>query len=414
MSLGVWVVDIGLPGGTVKYASSGFGSLTGGSYSARVLSWGRIPFQVSDRSGAVAASETSCDIADTDRLFARVTEGPLRDTVEGSSVVISYANPLLASSSWYTAFTGVITKWNWPSEMRASIVARTDDLSLRRKMPRSTWLLSAADWPNILPDAVGQYANLVYGIQDSQGYKATGMVNCHCVDTGLFQYVVAAGPISIGRVYKSGVAVSFGTKIEDRGGKTFTTAVLAATAGTAKVTADVSGYDCTTPGGGSPTSNPATMLAHALSNFSFGDWKSGAWLSTSARIDATYLAAMQTYFTQRGYRGGRIIDAASTGYDQIRDWLQTFEAKGWWTAGGKLALKIEDPTDTGIYIASPRAINEAGFTFDFDDQALVTDLVANYNLQAVDGQFMSTVNPSKPKVYSEAPDVLNLSWWSVE
>jgi hypothetical protein len=413
MALGVWVVDIGLPGGAVKYGASGFSSLTGGSYSPRVLSWGSLDRQVSDRGGTIAAAETSFDIADTDRLFAQVTEGALRESVVGSSVVIKHADPLLASSSWYTGFTGVIAKWNWPEPMRASIVVRTDDLALRRKVPRSTWLLGPADWPNILPEAVGKYAAIVYGSQDSGPYNKTGMVECHCVNTGTFQYVVTAGITNIAQVYADGIAASFGQRTETRGGKTFTTVVMAADQGTKKLTADVYGYDCTASGGGNMTTNPATILAHFLSNFCFGDWQTGAWISTSTRIDATYLAAAEADFTG-GARGGRVVSSASNGYDQIRDWLQTFEYKGWWRGLGTLAIKPENPTDTGIYIASPRAINEADWSEAYDDQAVVTDLVANYNFQPVDSQYMSTVNPSKPKIYSEAPEVLDMSWLAVE
>jgi hypothetical protein len=414
MALGVWVVDIGLPGGTVKYGAAGFGSLTGGSYSPRVLSWGSLDRQVSDRGGTIAAAETSFDLADTDRVFARVTEGALRESVVGSTVVIKHADPLLASSSWYTGFTGVLAKWLWPEPMRASIVARTDDLALRRKVPRSTWLLGPADWPNILAEAVGKYASIVYGSQDSGPYNKTGMVECHCVNTSTFQYVVAAGLVNVGQVYADGVAAGFGQKTEFRGGKTFTTVIMAADQGVKRLTADVYGYDCVTPGGGSMTTNPALILAHFLSNFCFGDWQTGAWLSTSARIDATYLAAAVTDFTARGVRGGRVVSDASNGYDQIREWLQTFEYKGWWTGLGALAFRAEDPTDTGIYVASPRAINEADWSEAYDDQAVVTDLVANYNYQPVESQYMSTVNPSKPKIYSEAPEILSMNWLAVE
>ena len=300
---------------------------------------------------------------------------------------------------------------------------------MRRKVPRSTWLLGPADWPNIASKAVSKYASIVYGSQDSGPYNKTGMVECHCTNRTLFQWVVTAGLTNVAQVYLDGVATSFGQRTEIRGGKTYTTVILTAPAfhtpdgsGTGSeptidgstVTADVYGYDCATSGGGAMTTNPATIDAHFLSNFCFGDWKTGAWLSTSARIDATYLAAAEADFTARGIRGGRVISAASNGYDQIREWNQTFEYKRWWTGSGTLAMKPENPTDTAIYIASPRAINEADWSESYDDQAVVTDLVAQYNYQPTDSQYMSTVNPSKPKIYSEAPEVLNMNWLAVE
>jgi hypothetical protein len=219
-------------------------------------------------------------------------------------------------------------------------------------------------------------------------------------------------------VYDAGVAVAatdYVVSTEEIGGRLWTV-IDFTSARTGDVTADVTGYDLVDPDGAQVGTNPADQIGHYLDNFVFGDWARGAWLAASGRIDTERLSELSTVLAQRGFRGGRVIAEPTGGYDEIAAFLNTFDLVAWWTARGKLAFALEDPCDLRIYPESTAsrliARQAAGWAYRWDDQHIVTAVIAQFNRKL--GEPMSTLEVLDPKRPAEASDTMAMAWLAVE
>jgi hypothetical protein len=133
-------------------------------------------------------------------------------------------------------------------------------------------------------------------------------------------------------------------------------------ANTNPVTVDAWGLS--TNGNGSTTEgdlieNPATQIEHALTNFVFNRWKSGAWKTpgTDSPIDTASITTLETYFDQRDERTG--VGHGLVGSNVLRrqssltflnNWAFQWQAAVWWNEDGELQFGVRDPENTNVYL----------------------------------------------------------------
>ena len=412
-----WLIELATPGGNKRYASQGYASAGSGHFGGLVLAWGTIRYELSDRSGIMCAAVTEIEIDDTSRTWAQLVEGSSADSVAGSAVTLFRAHPDCAEADWYTAFAGEIDSWEWVGPFRTRVRLRTADGPLRRPAPRAAWLITPVEFPDAHIDSLGQLAPIIYGHHDSSAHSNDGMVPCLRVGVG--EYLVSAGWLkSVDVVYTDGVVVSVsGYTVAHPmiGGRQFTRIDYVSDPGEdAVVTADVQGYEATGDGSGALIEDPLDELAHFVTNFVIGDYASGNWLATNAIIDAASFAG--TFFSDRDYSSSFHLAERRKGYDILAEWAVTTEARLYWTPGGKIAAKVEDPTETSIYPASPWFVPADLLEWRIvrDDRGRATSVAVEYVPDAVAGVYRQTLEVCEPDLADDYPEAIAHAWSSAQ
>lgn len=455
-NLNTWGLTLTFTGLTLRAASVGFNAATLGAFQGIVKSWSPIRYSVSDRGGSVPACEVTVSLTDYDRTIANYCEGIYRKYVVGGTAVIQLMSPI-APGNWLTLFTGVVAdRPRFTDLLTAELVLRTDDGFMQRQFPRSVWRINVSDFPHALPSLLNQPAPIVYGRHSSRGWTDYGFVPLMLVDTINFYYLVTIGrATTIENVYinKQLVGTSNWTYMSTlnslRGGKQYSMVSLTTTAyqvaydatnpgstwaglsaaqktsfiNGASVTADVQGVETGGDGLGTLIENPMSQLAHFLTNFVFGDWRSGYWLSQSTRLDATSVANMTSFFNGEvagGHRGSRRIAEQQTASTIISDWLTTWQTIAWWTNLGKLAFGVVDPTDQNhvfpVKGSDPSAaltasINDAGLKIATDgDRQVRRSTTFQYVRDATSNNYLSSVTATDQGANSDASEVVDMSW----
>ena len=413
---GAWipVVEMTMPGGTRKYAAEGFNSDSGGLYEPRVIEWETIVQQISDRSGNMGGIETGFTLADTDRSIARLIEGPYGDLVKKSPVVIKLAHPDYPASSWPVRFTGVVGSWGWPEPMKAHFTVRVDDLQLQRQVPKAAWLITQADFKNCPTDNVGAMAPLIYGHHSQETWSGDGAVTCIYVDNVGFRYLVcAARALLVPRVYVDGTIVTSGYTVTYPviAGRQYTLIDFTADKGESTITADVDGYEDVGDGTGELITAPTDLIAHFLSNWVFGDYRSGAWLATSSRIDTTKLASLASFLALRATAGayhlGEQVEAANV----LKNWLESFYLRGWWTLEGKLAFGVLDPTTPAPYSTTdPVLHDDAEWSMDYEEESVVSSITVSYVHSEAQQKYFQKIEVQDPTATESAEETLDQTW----
>jgi len=415
----VHLCEIDSPEGTtLRYSMRGYSSVGTGHYDGRVTDYGKIRRVLSPRGqGTLQSVKTFVELEDTDRAWAKLSEGEFADDIENSAIRIKLAHPEVAEADWLTRFAGIVDVWEWTGPMRVAVSAVGDDRPLIRKYPRGAWVINNVDWPNVPSDSIGQVTPLLYGKHDSALLSNTGMVPTIYVDNSGFRYMVCAGRAAdVSRVLKDGVPVGAGFTITNPiiRGKLYTLVDFAGDQGDSSIDVDVDGYENVGDGTGVWISNPADQLTHYLSNFVFGDYRSGNWLSDSSLVDSTTFATLASYFTNHSIEGSRRLSSQQKAKDVIAEWLQSLEARGWWTTEGTIAAGVEDPTIIDIYQDDPWIRWERDLNGPFrmvpDNHEQVTALTLNYAFSEADGSFAATTDVMRPSVENRFPDTLDLPW----
>ena len=410
-------VSIAFPGGTMRFASASISSVTGSHYTGRVLNWGAINYQRSDRGGQLAAVETRVTVDDTDRSIARVYAGASAGSVRGVAATIYLMTPDVASASWMTIFTGVVTKVSFPSPFVAEITLRTQDDQLQRKSPRGGWALTRQNWPNAEPENYGKMAPINYGTADSSKFQTTpALIPTYKIDGVTFRYLVCAGKAkSITRVFVDGVATPTGwtTEYVTRNGRIYTCLNFTTDQGDAEVTCDLVGFEAVGDGSGAVISNPATQWAHWISNFVLGDYTSGAWAANSSLIDSTSLTTAETRLTRIGATGSHYVADPLTGIEITARLCQTYKLRAWWNYAGKIVIAKDDPHVSNPYGGTRWRYyrDETGpFAFRDDDFQRKTRTVARSAYSASQQSYLQTLEVVADTATTELQDFLDMPW----
>ena len=407
---------VSLPGSTYRAASSHYTSAAGGHFYDRVLTWGQIPYVLSDRSGTLPSVQTTVRVSDEDRTLQRIYEGTRKDEIRGSAAVIYLMTPGVAYNT-ETLFSGIVTKLSFPAPFQAEFTLRTNDDQLQRVSPGGGWIPNRVTWPRAKADVFDKTTPLLYGLHDAS-YTQTGpgLAKCYLVDNVSHIYLVCAGKAkSITRVYVAGTETSSGNYTAGYttlGGRVFTTITFSSSIPTEsqEVTCDAQGYEPVGDASGTLITNPATQWAHRLTNFVLGDYMSGSWLSTNALIDSTYLTAAETYFTNLSARASTNEDEKRTGRDITAAYCKSFGMRSFWTRSGKVAMSYEN------IFAAPYAgtrlrwyRDELGqFSLVEDDFQVTNRIVLKQARSASQGTYLATLEVMDASVTSDIQDSIDL------
>lgn len=406
----VWLLELGLPGGTRRYSLDGANSASLGHYDGRLLSLGEI-HRATDRDYRLAAMEVQAEIDDTDMALGKLAEGSTGHQIPGSTAVIKLAAGGVATANWHTEATLLVDKLDFSQKRICTVTMRSDDLALNRAFPRDSIL---TDFPRADKTVTGDYATLIYGKYDSGG--AGGAVPLPLVDPTKNWYLVQRGRAkAVDRVCVGGIVASGWTATNVTvNGRWYTVVAFTVGQGTAAVTADVQGIDNTGDGTGALMENPATQLQHLLGNFVYGDWQSGSLLAlTTARLHQAYVDATSTYFTNHGTKGShRYAGAQRTGLAALEEWCASWRVRPFWTCSGLIGLRFQNPGDTTAPVAWLRPENHEldPITLPYDTQNVLDRVSVRYHPDAVLDDLTQTLEIRDPSARLAGSMSLDLPW----
>lgn len=410
-----WAANIAFPGANLRLSMGGYSALGLGHYAPRILNVSPITYQVSDRSGSVPALEISIDVADPVAELRTHIEGVTANEIRGtpSTLDLVALHPTITAAKWFRSFTGILAKPSYPGAGVVRLTLRVDDITFNRKAMQP-WRITRATWPAAKADVMGKAAPAIYGEQSAANHQTgPGLIPTMLVDTLAFRYLVCAGYAkSINRVYANGVAVS-GWTLEylTRGGRVWTVVKFSADQGDSVITVDMYGVETVGDGSGTLITSKALQHAHFLTNFVFGDWKSGAWLSTSARIDGSLTGAIASFLAARGGEGSLVVDATRTP-DAVVAALcneESFYAR--WTHLGTLAFGF-DGIFADAYATEPLdwySDDQGDLPMDEQDIDVTSGIQVQHVPSISQGTFLSSFLVEDLGALETAPEPLDLT-----
>jgi len=388
-----------------------------GLYEPRVMSWGgEFARGVSIRQNTLEFSSLDILLNDTDQVLARIFEGANRNAVRGSTVVLYLASRNVGAGDWLTLYAGRVETVGQPSPLVWAVQVAPRDLPLHREsIPKAT--IGRPSWPNATLDVLDADVPLIYGKHSSVGGTNTGAIPTKLVDQAGFRYLVCAGwAKALTIAYKDGVDVAasaYSITHPVVNGRLYTLIDFTATQGESIITCDVEGLESVGDGSGTLISDPAAIAQHLIVNFIYGDWRTGAWLSPStAPIDTTTFGT--TFFSARPnpIQASLYVATRRRGLDVLNDFLVSFEAKAYWTFDGKVALLVEDFSNSS-YVTGSFVLREdevTGWTLARPVGTLVDRVEAEYGLAAVDGSYRQKLVVADLVTGEVAPDKIQLPY----
>ncbi len=354
---------------------------------------------------------TPVELIDHDGAFASIVKGRYRDSIRGSSATIRLAEASISEADWFTEFDGILTAWD-PKDRVYTLSLRFDDRPLEMY---HTCKLSQSDWPAADSKVWGQQAPRPYGKHSSLGATKGGMLPTFPVDVARYRYLVCRGCAkSVDRVYVSGTQVTTGwtASYVTVNGSIYTVVTFTTDQKDAVVTVDIQGYETVGDGSGTLIEGPVDQLAHALKNWVWGEYRTGAWL-TAAPINAAAVTACAAYFTRKGLKGSGYIKDRFRGHDLLSGWLKSWRARGWWTNGGELAIGIEDhaiatPYPSPLYREDRHDIG--GSFKQATPETLLSSVAVKHMYSGSLGSYVQQLTVGDPDSTLEAEEPLEMLW----
>jgi len=415
------VFELDLKTGTTYKYSEAWAAASAGMYEGRVVQSGSIERSVSDSGFNLPDDSATVTIHDdVARTLEQVLMGSAVGSIAGTAARIKLASKTLASSKWFTLFSGVVSSFASPSPFLWTFSLKRDDKALKSLI--SIPAIQSYDWPNAPSDSLGISANVVYGKHSSTGTAVTGMVPTTYVDNSGFRYLISYGRISsLDAVYVDGVleaAANYALTYVETNGRSWSLVDFTSDQGaTADITVDCEGFETNGDGSsGAVIVNPATQLEHLLTNFVFGTWMTGSWLTTASYpINETYVAEVETYLSDKGIaKGSRVIPGSRKGIDVLNEWCSQFQVASFWTYAGKLAIRVDDHTTTG-YVSAPHFRQEISpepeaRAVTFSSRELVDEVRTEYIYSAADGDFQKQLTVKDGSKGHNAAESISLEW----
>lgn len=414
--------NLDLPGTTLRYAWAAGAVVGVGQYEANVIEVSRLMRATSDRSSSMEDSEQDITIDDTARTFAGIVEGPQGHLVQGSAFTQVLGSPNVPRAQWMDpVFAGQISGHSMVSTNRWRLTLRPADLPLRKFAPKAA--IAQVDWPNADPSVFAQYGPLLYGRHDSSQTTKAGAVPLVHVDTATFRYLLCWGRAQgIDAVYVNGTktaASNYSVVYDTVGGRLCTLVVFNASQGTAAISADARGYETAGDGSGTLITSPTDEIRHFLSQWVFGDYKTGLWLAESSLIDPASFNVTADFFARvSAVSAKRIFGPQRLGLEFLNEWSQAWQTRLFWTNGGKIGCRLEDYGHTALYrddqtgwIRYDRTPFEASYRPDWE--SLVSSVNVQHHYSAMAGKYLYAFEVRDPTRTFEAPDSLDLPWSAV-
>lgn len=413
---------------TRRYAGWPVASASLGGMSGKVINWGVIRRQVSDRDNSLTLNDTDVTIEDTDGSFVSALE-TLQHTMRGARATIKIGSDRVSVSDWVTVFDGFIDKWSMKSALIWNLELHPNDRFVLGPFPKVPIL--ASDFSSVVDKTIyGEFVPIIYGIHDSRGSSDAGMVPCPYVDTINFRYLVSHGWVTVDRVYNdaSGTftlisSADYTVTHRTINGRLYTMIDWDAPglANDVTVQADVTGYENVGDGSGT-TLTGVNALKHLIVNFMFGDYQGGNWLADgTAPVSTTTFSTVQTYLTDLGWEkvsvryGG---EQQTVGRDAINEFCKSLQLYVFFTRAGLLGVAKDDHRSTTLWYDQPQMVrydkdekgDDGSLQLDYDRDSLIDRLSVQYIYNSSDGKYVQTLEVRDLSSTEPAPDSLELPW----
>lgn len=414
---------------TRRYSMWPVSSASLGTMAGKVVEWGVIRRQVSDRDNALVFSDTDVTIEDTDGSFVSALE-TLQQTVRGTRATIKLGSDRVAVADWYTLFDGYVDTWSMKTALIWNLELHPNDRPLRNPFPKTPIL--PGDFPNVQDKTIyGEYVPLLYGIHDSRGSSDEGMVPCPYVDTIGFRYLVCQGwAKDVPRVYSNETGTFVLESASDYtithptiNGRLYTMIAWDAPGLSEDtiVRADVSGYEATGDGSGALLTG-VNCLKHLLVNFVYNDYQGGNWgADGTAPVNTASFTTVQSYLTDLVWEkvsvryGG---ENQTKAVDAINEFCKSLQLYVFNTRAGQVAVAADDHRTLTLWHDQPRWIRydkdekggDGSLQIDYDKDSLIDRLSIQYLFSSVDAKYVATTEVRDLSSTEESADSLDMPW----
>ena len=424
-------------GGLMRVSDQGTLDADGNWYEPRVPpgGWGDLFPQLSGRGGDLQALTTTVQFRDIEDRTISPTAIPQSTGPLGRGIKLAqcYRAPAqiviggvgLASSDYYTAFTGVVEKWTRADHATFTLSFRTDDAALTKPVPHRKF--SPIEWPLAFrppkESAAGggsvfdQYEPLVMGRCDSTGLGNSGLRRTYYADTVRGWYIVSLGAIGATgfRVFKNNVedVTAAWTRINPGvAGRTWTAVEWPGLTPEDVITVDCQGIDLGSYG---TYTNPANQLRFVLENMVWRDWNgTAASIAAPTHTDTTSFTALASDLGS--YESAPIIGGNEvTGQELLRQFLEGKGVQAWWTEAGKIGVVMWKTLASGSpYVSDPYIMQATDVLGPL--QLLEPTLVAPLDGLAVsylsgpDGTAQANLSVFHPRRITSQPQSLDNRW----
>ena len=426
-----FVFEMDIDGTTYRYGRHHTKSASLGFYESRVEHFGDIPREVQLRPGGLTESSVTVTLSDKDGAIASIVEGPAARMIYRSDARLKLVAEDVSADNFWTAYPGVIKKYPMSESYKWKFTVALDIRELRGllKLP----VISDYDFPNAGENAKGKYANAVYGTHEDSGVT-TGCVTCPLVDTVNDKYLPSFGWIDdVTKIYSDGSSLVASPVFSATGandwtyetinGRRYTLLTLSGEglSGTEVITANCNGLTDDgdgSQGGGSGTliTNPIGQIEHALANFVFNAWETGAFYTSSSAntpLSADRLSLAAAYYDVRGTEGSRVVEGGKTGQALLDEFCTELEVPMFFT-NGELAISADDHYVAATTMDWPWFTDTehivGNLSYDYDTSILVDEVTAKYMYSQADNKFFRTLRVKDPRPGWGVSEPLQQHW----
>lgn len=411
--------------GAFRFATRALGISGLGYFRGGIISIGEVSQDVSERTQGLSTLSTDVEIADDAGLSLHKVVASFQARLRGATVFLQdgvltnpYPPAAVKSGDWYTRFAGVLDSWEMTEPNVWRFGFRTNDQALRGDFPKRR--ITAIDWPNAFHLETGQLEPIVMGIHSALGLSGKGMIACLRVDGVGFVYLVSRGIVSVPRVYADGtlktVTTDYTITFPVVNGYRYTCIDFVSDPGSAAITCDVTGLTDKGDGTGTVITGPIEIALHVLSQFIYGDWKDGAWLSPdTAPVDLDSAWSTSQWFLRRGFEASLYIgDKLTTGVSLLDGLCESFEFRAYWTEDGKIAFAPLDHGIDRLYFDRPWSrgplTDDQGIAFPQNAQQINDKVSISYVPSNADGGFKRSLDMEDYRVAAQSKLNRETSW----
>jgi hypothetical protein len=359
---------------------------------ARVIRWGTLVRGVPSRGTSLETTTLEVTVADTDHDFAMLLSGSQGHLIQNVSAYVALYWP--GENDTHTVWSGRFDSWEQPLPLSWTFTLAPNDMPLRREATPKAHL-NVGTWTNIHPTAANLRAPIIYGKHSSISVTNEGFLDAVYVDTKRFRYLIGVGFLkAVTCVYVDGSPADPDTysiinPVVDN--RVYTAVEFDETLDAATVSVDCEGLTDAGAGGGTLMENPVRCFENLMHSFVYGDWRRGVWEENNgapAPLDGSSLAALETWFDDRSFRCSFRIPCPTSGLEMIAAFCESHEIKAFWTNGGNIALRVEDPA-TFSYGPEPaiRPSDESVFSLGYVGGRLIDRVEGEYVRDEIAGQF---------------------------